>query len=343
MPYQQNREPEFPKPYDFVPFAKEGPQQIRRTGHESFHMQNHLSGRLVIEVVAKTAVHVSSGTYALSEDLGREAGHIVRDFLKTPSNEGKLIPIIPGSTLKGMTRAVVEAVSRSCVIVAAKKTTDDLPDQFYKEIREDEYRLKKCSDKKMCVSCGLFGTMGHLARISFSDAKFASGDLIIVEMPRLYCPRPEKRKEYRIAGQFIGRKFYMHGQLQRHPSGGQYEALQTDTVMTGSIDFTSLTQSELGLLCFGLGLDASFQPGLGGGKPVAMGRVQIQASELQLRQPQSFVEWDSGNEVFTGESLEKVISDFISQGSHFILDKQRDKIRRILDPNNQRPAPTGTY
>lgn len=328
----RREQPQFPKPYDFVPFTEQQDQQ-RPFGHQAFRLQDTLSGRLVVQIELQTLLHISSGSYALSEDLGLKAGFVIKDMYKVLRN-GIAVPAIPGSTLKGGVRTLVEAVTNSCLIAVPGKLRRKLP----------RSQGRSCGGNQLCPACALFGAMGQLARVSFSDVLFVSGDSEIFRLPSLYRTRAEDSYQYVDANDRLkGRKFYLHGIPQRHREGGYAEALKAGSVLRGNIDFTNLTPAELGLLCFGLGLDNSFQLALGGGKPLAMGRVKISAQELQLQQTASFLEYETGNAVLAGNVLTTAVSDYITQAEPLIQDVQLEAVRRILDPNNQRPAPTGTY
>lgn len=328
----RREQPQFPKPYDFVPFTEQQDQQ-RPFGHQAFHLQDTLSGRVVVTIELQTLLHISSGSYALSEDLGLKAGFVIKDMYKVLRN-GIAVPAIPGSTLKGGVRTLVEAVTNSCLIAVPGKLRRKLP----------RSQGRSCGGNQLCPACALFGAMGQLARVSFSDALFVSGDSEIFRLPSLYRTRAEDSYQYVDANDRLkGRKFYLHGIPQRHREGGYAEAIKAGSVLRGNIDFTNLTPAELGLLCFGLGLDNSFQLALGGGKPLAMGRVKITAQELQLQQTASFLEYETGNAVLAGNVLTTAVADYITQADPLLQDVQLEAVRRILDPNNQRPAPTGTY
>lgn len=331
MGYRRRQEPEFPKPFDFVPFAR-NTDKSARPGHDSFRLQQHLSGQLLYALEVKTPLHVSSGSYALSEDLGLPARGVVRDCYKVTVN-GQQLPAVPGSSLKGGTRAIVEAVTASCIGVT-RVDRRDLPKSL----------SRSCTPPNLCPACGLYGAMSRLGRLSFSDAIFAGGDAAIDRMPAMYRPRPGQGRAYRDAsGRFKGRKFYYHGRPQPQKEGHYVEVLKPGTILHGRVEFTGLEAAELGLLLFALGLDGSFQLALGGGKPVAMGRVLFTPTELQLRQSASFTEYDAGDGVLIGETLDRAIAGYIEQAEPLILPAQRDKLREILNPANPRVAPTGVY
>jgi CRISPR/Cas system CSM-associated protein Csm3 (group 7 of RAMP superfamily) len=328
---QRRYEPEFPKPYDFVPFSQRVDRRQPK-GHDSFHLQTLLSGRLHIDVVVQTPVHIGSGNYALSEDLGLQAGFVVKDMLKV-RHKGVDKPVIPGATLKGSVRSVVEAVTNSCLVAVPGKIRRKLPNHVQ----------VGCRGPQLCPACGLFGAMGWLARIQFSDALFVAGDANVIRLPSLYRPRPTE--SYQYVGQddkLYGRKFYFHGRPQKH-EGGFAEALKRGSVLRGMIDFTALSAAELGLLCFGLGLDNSFQLAVGGGKPIAMGRIRIRATELQLQREASFTEYETGDDVLADVGLTTAVTDYIQQAETLIQAEQRAALRQILQPDNPRPAPTGVY
>ena len=163
-------------------------------------------------------------------------------------------------------------------------------------------------------------------------------------MPALYRPRPRQGRAYRnVARQFKGRKFYYHGRPQKHKQGTYIEALKPGTELEGKVAFSNVTLAELGLLLFAWGMDGRFQLALGGCKPVAMGRVQITATELRLQQTASLLDYDGGQDVIQGDALTAKIRDAIAAADKLMLAKQKEQLTAILDPDNPRPAPTGVY
>lgn len=326
-------EPEFPKPFDFVEFASKVSKKSR-PGHDSLHTGDYLSGELHYTMTVETLLHVSSGNYALTEDLGIQAKNIVRDVYKV-TVKGETLPAVPGSTLKGAARAIVEAVTESCIGVT-RVNRQELPSTL----------RAACRPPLLCPACGLFGAMNRQSRLRFSDAVLVEGEAVIARMPALYGPRPWLGRDYKNrARQFKGRKFYFHGRPQPHNQGTYVEALKPGAVLAGSVAFTNLEPAELGLLLFALGLDSNFQLALGGGKPVAMGRVKLMAAAdtLHLHRTESFLDFDAGAETQRGEALQATITTYIAAAESLILADQRAQLRKILDPANERPAPTGVY
>jgi len=325
-------EPEFPKPFDFVPFTGKTDKH-GRPGHESFHLRQGLSGELLFEVVVETPLHISSGNYALTEDLGLQAKNVVRDLYKVTVN-GRKLPAIPGSTLKGAVRAIVEAVTNSCVGVTRER---ELPQGV----------SRGCRPPNLCPACGIFGAMSRLGRVSFGDAviDLDRANAGIARMPALYRPRPRQGRVYKDSSRtFKGRKFYFHGVPAKHREGTYIEVLTPGTHLPGQVAFTGLEEAELGVLLFALGLDNSFQLAVGGGKPMAMGRIKIVPQEMRLRQAASFTKLEAGDGVLSGDTLSSAITRYIAAaGKSLIQPAQRDKLRQILNPANDRPAPTGVY
>ena len=325
------RQPEFPKPFDFVPFVDRIKRQAR-PGHDSFHTVGHLSGRLEYELEVMGMLHVSSGSYALTEDLGMKSGGVVRDCYRV-LHHGELLPAVPGSTLKGASRAVIEAVTASCLGVT-RVNRGDLPQGL----------KGSCQPAALCPACGLFGAMSRLGRLSFGDAIFISGKTGVYPMPALFGPRPQQGASYRAQNrQYKGRKFYFHGRLKRHQGGVPVEVLAAPTRLAGFVDFTGLEPAELGLLFFSLGLDGTFQLALGAGKPVAMGRVRFHPQALHVWPAEAFTQYDTGEEIFNDARLTQAISDYLAETGVLLMEKQVASLRQILDPNNPREAPTGVY
>lgn len=333
----QGFKPLAPKPYDFVPFVPRV-DKARPPGHEGFHLDGHLSGRLEYELVARSHVHVSSGNYALSEDLGFEPGEVIRSCYRV-TQDARSIPAMPGSSLKGAIRAIAEAVSPSCISVT-RVDWRQLPQALSRPCpdrrRPDEY----------CPACAIFGAMSRLGRVSMGDALLVEGETALYRLPALYRPRDRQARQIYLdrLGNFKGRKFYFHGRQVDH-EGARFEVIDEGGRLAGALNFSGLKPAELGLVLFALGLDGSFQPMLGGGKPVCLGRVEFVPRSLALVTEESFTNYDTGDEMLTGAALAGFVREQIEEATarKLILGPQRDELRRILDPDNPRLTPTGMY
>ena len=82
---------------------------------------------------------------------------------------------------------------------------------------------------------------------------------------------------------------------------------------------------------------------MGAGKPLAMGRVSIIPGALRFFHSSSFTAYDDSQQIIDGEQLQDSIERYIGEAEPHILSEQRKKLEEILDPENEREAPTGTY
>jgi len=325
-----------PKPFDFVPLA-EARRRADVAGHDKFVLTKGThSGRLYYQLVALNHVFVSSGQYALSEDVGTGSGGVVRGCYRV-TVDGKSTPAIPGASLKGAIRSIVEAVTASCVSVT-RADRHSFP-------RPESARL--CRPEALCPACALFGTMSRLARLSFGDATLTTGRTVLYRLPPLYRPRlGQARRVYQdTRGLYKGRKFYFHGRRVEHKRGSRVEVIPEKSVLAGSLDFENLSDDEVGLLFFALGLDGTFRPMLGGGKPVCLGSVEFRPVALEWLGLQDLLQYQHATQRLEAEGLKAFVAQRVAgaQTSGLILAPQRDRLRKILDPHNQRPAPEGMY
>jgi hypothetical protein len=185
-----------PKPYDFVPFAP----QVKRQAPVGHHRYLHLSGTLRARLIARSPVHVASGLLTQSRDPRYP---LIKAHFRVNGT-----PVIPGTSLKGCMRSIVEAISPSSVsITRAPQLPRDL----------------KASDKpeRLDVAQRIFGALGYQGQIRISDAALDGGQTTIQGTPQLFAPRRDALVYLDARGQLKGRKFYMHGRLGvRRPAAG---------------------------------------------------------------------------------------------------------------------------
>ena len=255
-----------PKPYKFVEIAA-----LRREdrqaphGHERYH-PGTATGTLQGVLVAKTPVHVWSGEI---EPTGRMDHPLVKAHVRCNGR-----PVVPGASLKGAVRSIVEAITRSCV----RATRADL--------RQLPSGAAACRQPdQLCVACRMFGSMGFQGNVRFSDALLRPDwQPEIVTIPQLFAPRNREKVYYRDQ-QVVGRKFYMHGR----PAFGDtpIEVCPVGAELAFTLQFENLTDGELGTLLIALGQGdgkqaPKFSPKLGGGKPVCYGSVEVRVDALRV-------------------------------------------------------------
>jgi len=276
--------------YDFVPISGIQDKKFPILGageHSLFHTgDERYTGKLVCEIEALTYVHVGSGVYALSKDLGlnQRQNEVVKSFFRsTDPKSGEQIIVIPGSSIKGAVRSVAEAISASCVCKTQLKSN-----QIY---NAKECKVEKPTEQ-LCISCSIFGGMGYAARVSFSEAPWhideSQRDVWLTKP--LFEPKPFKARWqlYFTDSQkqkARGRKFYPHGKAQKGvepheviTKGGKFGEL--------TVNFENLSQEECALLFLSMGLGEpckGFRLKLGGGKTTCLGTVEFHPKSLYLQ------------------------------------------------------------
>ncbi len=316
-----------PKPFFWIPL-KGQPQRTTPPGHERFQ---GLSGRMELEIeVISDYLYVGSGQLALHPVQGQEQAYYV--FSRRNG-----ILIIPGTSLKGAIRAIVEAISNSCVrIVARGELMRSKPHQGceYKE-----------EGKGLCPACRLFGTTGYRGRVHFTDA-MPVGNIgtEIIKIADLWPPR-----------QIQGRKFYQNKtfrKLDLRPAKNHrfLEAVPKGTRFQTTLFFENLQEEELGLLMRALGLDQhpedpqrvifAFPVKMGGAKPRCLGGVRFIPKRIRMLQ--------GGLALFpallTDESSSEVkplLVQFLARKE--LLDPEAwARFRREAQPKNE-PCPREVY
>jgi CRISPR-associated protein Csm3 len=308
-----------PKPYDFVPL----PDRVDRakpSGHDGFK-RGLLSGAIVGEVVALSPVHVASGNIELTNS---DRVPLVKAHFRT---DGRVA--IPGSSLKGTIRSIVEAVTRSCVRVQSRAVRERLPRQFEPcEIRDRH--------SQVCLACRLFGAMSYQGQVRFSDAILVEGKVGTILAPSLFAPRTHAGRYYGPDGKVKGRKFYFHGR----PANGNVpiEVCDVGSRFNLGIEFINLTEAEIGVLLVALGQGPShFNIKLGGAKPACCGSVEILVQCVQTRDTASdALEFDSA--VKTAD-----VTPWLAAAATSLVPMNLKQLQSILKRDDQRSCPSQTY
>jgi CRISPR/Cas system CSM-associated protein Csm3 (group 7 of RAMP superfamily) len=265
------------KPYDFVPFPKRRPYRQKGAGQDKLN-PCLLSGTLELTLRTLTPVHVGSG-YSDFIKAGNQEYLAALQASKPIREEGttRRRYLIPGSSIKGAVRSIVEAITRSCIRITQGRHRPYIPQGY-----------GGCmSVNDLCIACRLFGAQDYQGHVSFEDAVAPKGSLVLLGTPLLWTPARGGRglpPRYLQGNQARGRKFYRHA---RPPSGVDPRAcIKSGAELPLRIHFLNLSEAELGVLLTALGLHPKhpFPIKLGGGKPVGLGSVQIILNRVTLLQ-----------------------------------------------------------
>lgn len=309
--YRRGDQPPLPKPYAFVPLPEGRPRLARPVGHHRYQPDT-LSGVLRATIVARSAVHVASG---LLEQTRDSKYPLIKAHFRVNGNIA-----IPGTSLKGCIRSIVEAISRSAIHITKAQ---DLP---------NDTRPSRSVDQ-LDPAARLFGTQGYLGLVRFSDAVLSEGKVITVPTPQLFRPRDGRRPR--------GRKFYMHGELAKGDL--PLEACDVGSRFDLRMDFSNLTRGELGLILIALGLgEPRLWPKLGGGKPACLGTIEVLDPELIIDDPHaSYRDFDPVSEP-QPEPIRPLID--AARTEELVLDDQLNRLADILRwPRKDRECPDRNY
>ncbi len=317
---QRNYGPRAPRPYEFVEIEPLSPSDRRPPqGHEQYHADT-VSGRLEATLIVATPLHVSSGRFKMRR--GKEPP-LVKELTRVNGQ-----PCIPASTLKGVVRSVVEAITHSCVRVT-RASTAQLP-----------RGAAPCRDKdNLCLACRMFGAMGFEGHVRFDDAVLHrdKGRLSIARMPALYAPR-KRAGAYFSGGKVQGRKFYQHGQTVTQ-ANTPVEVLLPESQLSFTVRFENLTPGELGVLLTALGMgERELVLKLGGGKPACYGSALISLNNLQV--------WENARALYADYDIKRVAKspdDYLKDAVNLILSDQLRRLAEIWTYDMSRQCPEGNY
>jgi len=242
-----------PKPFFWIP-VRDGKRNAI-VSHESF---TGLNGFLELELrVLSEFMYVGSGSILLDE---RD-----RAYYSFTRRGNRLV--IPAASIKGAVRAIVEAISGSCVSQMAKK------DNFYSSSGRCETGKGQESKASLCTACRLFGTTGYRGRAYFSDAE-SKGDIRtqVIKIADLWPPQ-----------QAIGRKFYQIKAFQRLDNRPEknhrfLEVVPKDSVFSIRLYFENTNPAEMSLLIRAIGLPLK----IGGAKPRCLGAAKFDIKVLMM-------------------------------------------------------------
>lgn len=290
-------------PYDFIPIDVRYPPERRKpVWHNTLksadtHGSKLYSGYLYVNIKAETPMFIpNTNTYMIDQkypypEYANE--HICNNAEQY---------IIPGTSLKGLLRSVVETLCSGCLrvfYVPSGYVTDCVPKGF-----------SACQNNtSLCIACRLFGMMPEnqrnarvfLGKVNIGDALVYGDTLSLHESiytAILEGPKPrhlafylDPEKHY-----IAGRKFYFHhhGRLNTEDKlierrddpkkfRNQYiQPLNTGTEFEARIDFTNLEADEFAALLLAITLKQDMRHKIGYGKPIGLGSIHINITELCL-------------------------------------------------------------
>lgn len=334
------------KPYDFVEFVGKAPKYETAVGQKRIE-PDRLSGWLEITLETLRPLQVAHGFMDYQKAGDRE--HLVALQASVQRRQQGGIGrqyVIPGSSIKGSVRSVLEAISRSCVPVRSSQTRPSVPSN-----------LNRCNDpKSLCPACRLFGAQSYQGQLSFEDALVPPGNLALVSVPLLWTPARGGKglpRSYLRGNTAKGRKFYYHSKI----ASGQDKrtAVKTGATIETRVHFMNLKKGELGLLLTALGLnpDYRFPIKVGSAKPVGMGSVQVHLIAVQFIEGGRGVRaagrlgGQAGTENrLEGERLEDEIKAWVKGAieRELVIQEQLKDLAEILDKRGlEDEAPSGMY
>jgi CRISPR/Cas system CSM-associated protein Csm3 (group 7 of RAMP superfamily) len=302
-------------PYNFVPLPGEPPRRQRLRGHHRVD-EGGLSGALVCELEAVTALFTADHAHATRADTPQRQE--VFPFLRDSSGR----PIVQGTTLKGMVRAVYEALTNSCLPLTDTRGRSKRSgvDTTYLFADLGDHDPKRCSDPDhLCPACRLFGVVQGeevhaLGRVAFSNAVLCAGDLVRgeVRLPELHSPKQHHYPIYSRSGEeegaIAGRKFYYHhdpgGGLEAHDPWGKHAKGLAELAPAGArfgfeVRLQNLSGDELRALLCCLVLGEGLAHKVGMAKPLGYGSCTIHLDEQRsvvVRGAAAYRTWRRGRE-----------------------------------------------
>lgn len=296
-------------PYDFVRMDwQRGVQRRWPRPHNCF---GGLSGSIQGTITTLTPFFIPE------TDKAKLRFHRYKPFLT--NREGHAL--IPGSSLKGLVRSLVETVGYGCWWLFKGVHEHRLPPAFHQCPQGED----------LCVACRMFGLiqgntlrMGH---VGFDDATCAepvAHDPIYTII--LSSPKPHHAAFYLdMEGGLAGRKYYFHHSTPPEDVGGwrpkgaksqkdaqnQYiKPIGAGSTFSFSAYFSNLDDDELALLLYALVLEPEMRHKLGYAKPAGLGSVEIALTRMRLVDHSvRYTSPDGGLALYEGEAL----SDYVAR------------------------------
>lgn len=298
-------------PYDFVPIVEDKqPQGSTPEGHDKIRGK---SGWIKCTITTLKPIFIPQPMndkerqrHGLRVLVGHNRRRQPLYHNKYIFNSVNGVPIIPGSSIKGVIRSVAEAAANSCITFFVQKYSSkkfnpaiertisvdsqfSLPDGFF-----------PCNDvNELCITCRLFGFQSpeslFQGKVNISDARARSGYNVLdyIKLTELSSPKPHHKAFYALSpgsNRIAGRKFYFHHQpgapiltsRKETNRNSSVEPIDKDAIFDLKVTFTNLCDDEYALLLYSLFLEDGVCHKLGYGKPAGLGSVRIEPLKLTL-------------------------------------------------------------
>ncbi len=282
-------------PYDFARIDWNRPPQKRKPvwHHRLTGEQRLYSGYMNIDVYAETPLFISDPRNVSPDPL--------KPAQSMQNKQGEYI--IPGSSLKGMLRCVVETLGNGCLTLFDGDY--ERGRVRYRSIVPNEFQ--HCStNTKLCIACRIFGMLKEraggvfLGKVNIGDAcsyadKIYKYDPIYTAV--LVEPKPHHQAFYLDEAEqhIAGRKYYFHHSQNMEPltenkiipMGGRpanryIQPLDYDTQFHFRVDFTNLEADEFAALMLAVVLEDGMRHKIGYGKPLGLGSISLSPTRLSL-------------------------------------------------------------
>lgn len=315
-------------PYDFVPIEwNNPPKRHPPSPHDRF---SGVSGKIEGTITAETPVFIF---HSPKRNMGAEP------FITNRQGQH----IIPGSSLKGLFRNLVETIGNGCFLLFDRNYESRLPRPF-----------QKCSSTDLCIACRMFGTIQssnllQLGKVSFNDAL----EVKICKHREVYTvalmgPKPHHEAFYLdpIGRYIAGRKFYFHQPCEIHTESrrsqyNQYiQPIDKESRFLFSVQFTNLEDAELQTLLYTLVLEPEMRHKIGYGKPAGLGSVRFDITKLTLIDYANRYTTNQGTTVYANCGLATYLSTQIRPFTGNTTSSTLNALRRIWRWN---PTDTTRY
>jgi hypothetical protein len=224
--------------------------------------------------------------------------------------------IIPGSSIKGMLRSVVETLGRGCLTLfdgdyePIKKNGRVVNYKApYKELVSSDF-LRCTNNNELCLSCRIFGMMRpkqgegnsdeeagegkklFLGKVNIGDARAPRTSPLYDKMHTadLMGSQPHHKDFYLDSTEknIAGRKYYFHHATRpldvgRDTRYNRYiQPLNKGTTFHVRLDFVSLTADEFAALLLAITLEEGMRHKIGYAKPLGLGSIYLNPQNMTL-------------------------------------------------------------